>query len=507
MHIPQRKLSGEELKEFLTDASDYSMNAIKDYFSRYEPESLYYHWRLLIRSMDEFINLVWEIEDQQTVQDFLSLSFNFLDQDETDRFIKVYSEVLKQFGLETAERFLNFARMNFTITVKYEQKGINDQMDYNVAGVSSALMYYQSRRKFYVTLLDLIPLWAKGTVKIEYKAVFSHFHYWIENCLQTWTTLYYDTVLSAIYNNFSIDFSVQPPLKSHNYKNLEGFFLEPQIMNMVDVLTYRPHQVHSVAPPQMSGSKVFSFSEVESYIQSIPVTYQRYAASDMTEYIELKFLVRELREFCADDFNICVPKDRFDHEIEIYIKKIKMSAESDDYIFVSNFAPLFQLVGNVYYTTVVLLNRFITDRIQQALNRNKSFQIHSGFVFEAKIREILNKKGFKVTDITRIKRKEFDVITVKCGKIYNFQCKNNLIDISRVQHDAKMTVRWNNKLINYYKKAYKKELGREDLITEKLELDQIQHFVVSRYPVITDIDYIINFNELAEVIDSWDLAE
>lgn len=503
MQTPKGKLYGEELKKFLTDASDYSMNAIKQHFSVYEPVSLYHHWRLLIRSMDEFLNLYDEIEDPETAEDFMRLSFNFFDYDETNKFMKVFGEVQGQFGVETAVRFINFAKMNSKVTIAYKEKGINNVLDFNVSTVSSAVMYYQSRRKFYVTLLDLIPFWAKGTIKIDYTAILSHFHYWIENSLQTWTTLYYDTVITSILNDFSIDFSRKPPLKSNNYYNLEGFFLEPQIMSMIDVMEYRPLDVHSPELPLEGSSKVFSFSLVQSNIKLISGTYQRYDVNAFTEYIELSFLVSRLKEFCSDDFNICIPKERFDEEIGIHIKKVQMFAKSHDYVYVSNFISLFQLVENVYYTSVVLLNRFVTNRIQPPLDKNKSFQIHSGFVFEKKIRKILKSKGFEVMDITRIKRQEFDVITVKGGKIYNFQCKNNLIDISRVQNDAKMTVRWNNKLIAYYKKAYRKELSREDLVTEKLKLDKIQHFVVSRYPVITDIDYIINFNELENVVARW----
>ena len=84
----------------------------------------------------------------------------------------------------------------------------------------------------------------------------------------------------------------------------------------------------------------------------------------------------------------------------------------------------------------------------------------------------------------------------KNNKIYNFQCKNSFIDISRVGDDYIKIGRLNKKLISYYNRALKKEVNREHLVKEKLDNDVIEHFVVSRYPVITRNQKIINFNNL-----------
>lgn len=503
MHKPKGKLSGEELKQFLTNASEKSMTDIRKHFSLYEPVSLYHHWSLLIRSIDEFLNMHREIKNHRTLRDFISLSFASYNKNEQNRFSKVMIGVQSQFGKQTAVRLSTFLQMNSLLTFDYETSGSSLGLIFNGRDVESLLLYYQSKRKYYVTLLDLIPTWAKGSLQIEYTEILSHFHQKVESCLQTAASLYYAAVLNEIYSDFSIDFSGELPVNSRNYYNLEGFFLEAQIMSMADVMIYRRSDVQILELPNKGSSKVFSFLEVENNIRLISATYQRYGIDALAEYIELSFLVGKLKEFCTDDFNICVPKERFDQEVGIYIRKLRLFADSDNYVDASNFISLFQLVGNVYYTSVVLLNRYVTNRIQLPLDKNKTFQIHSGFVFEKKIKEILKNCGFKVLNITRIKRQEFDVITIKGGRIYNFQCKNNLIDICRVQNNSKMTVRWNSKLVAYYKKAYRKELDRQDLVTEELGIDDIQHFVVSRYPVITDIDYIINYNKLEEVVGGW----
>src|SRR5690606_5026035 len=123
-------------------------------------------------------------------------------------------------------------------------------------------------------------------------------------------------------------------------------------------------------------------------------------------------------------------------------------------------------------------------------------QIHSGFIFEDKVSKILDNKGYKPTGITRINHKEFDLITIKDNKVFNFQCKNNYIDISRVNHDYKTIGRFNQRLCRYYENALIKEEKRENLIKSKTGINDIEHFVISRYPVITRNKRIINLVDL-----------
>lgn len=69
--------------------------------------------------------------------------------------------------------------------------------------------------------------------------------------------------------------------------------------------------------------------------------------------------------------------------------------------------------------------------------------------------------GFAMTDIKRINRKEFDVVTTLGDTIHNFQCKNNWIDLNRVERDPKLYARYNRRLTRYYKRALVKERRRE----------------------------------------------
>lgn len=498
MNNPNKKMSGIELDNFLILFQEYSISNIKNYLAKYEFMSLYSNWTKLIRSVDELINLPLEIKDATTQKEFLNLSFNFNNKNEIHKFKLVLKKIELQFGNEISTRLLIFAKMNFNLV--YNNLRSNEMLLHNFSDVGSIISYYQLKRKYYVTLLDLIEEWAVGDYKFEFTDTLTEFQHIIDSYFQNVTNTYYDILLNNCLANYSIDFRISPPEKSFQYSNLENFYLEPQILTMIDQLNHRFNLTKEVQLEKLPSNKVFSFVEVENNIKVIQSSFSNYNIDKTDQFNEIKILIKKVKPFCKDDYNIIIPKKIFENEIVQYMKKIKLLVKKKDYISASNFVSGFQLVDNNYITSVVLINRFITNRILSYLNKQKKFQIHSGFIFEDMVKEILHENGYELTDIVRIDHKEFDVITIKNNRIYNFQCKNNNIDIGRVQADPKRIARLNNRLINKYIKAYEKEINREQLVKDKLGINEINHFVISRYPVITEIDYIISYNKLEEKI-------
>ena len=109
-------------------------------------------------------------------------------------------------------------------------------------------------------------------------------------------------------------------------------------------------------------------------------------------------------------------------------------------------------------------------------------------------------------DIKRINRKEFDIVATHGGVIYNFQCKNNWIDLSKVEAERALYVRYNRALTNYYRRALAKEANREHLLKDELDLTRVEHYVISRFPVITADARIINYNQIGKLSTIVDAA-
>ncbi|YCM44294.1 hypothetical protein V2O64_23605 [Verrucomicrobiaceae bacterium 227] len=138
-----------------------------------------------------------------------------------------------------------------------------------------------------------------------------------------------------------------------------------------------------------------------------------------------------------------------------------------------------------------LKHRSAEFRLNGSLGR--LHQIRSGFIFEKSVKESLIAQGFYVTDITRINRKEFDVVATLDNVIYNVQCKNNLIDLSKIEGSPKLFARYNRRLERAYEAALLKEENRENLLKEKLGLSDIKHFVLSRFPIATTNPRVLAF--------------
>lgn len=171
----------------------------------------------------------------------------------------------------------------------------------------------------------------------------------------------------------------------------------------------------------------------------------------------------------------------------------------------STYAPLV-LSGDHYLSTVTLLSRFAYNWRAQVLDRQKRYQIRAGFIFEDVVKAALEAQGFIVQDIVRINRQEFDVVSLRDGIIWNVQCKNNFVDLKRVDSDAVAFARYNRGLVRSYEKALLKEQNREHLLNMKLGVALVQHMLVSRFPVVTDSPRIVVFSRIAKFAERADVV-
>ncbi|UQV46673.1 hypothetical protein KIV45_07050 [Janthinobacterium lividum] len=173
---------------------------------------------------------------------------------------------------------------------------------------------------------------------------------------------------------------------------------------------------------------------------------------------------------------------------------------------VNEFAAFIQ-VGKGCRSTVPLMGRFLNQLKNFCLNKNRRYQIRSGYIFEECVREALEKQGFIVKNIRRIDRQEFDVIAVRNNIIFNVQCKNNFLDQTRIESERKVFARYNRRLDKYYERALEKERMRADLLCRELGLSEVRQFVISAFPIATKNPRILafanisNFSTLATTLE------
>ena len=497
MKLPIGTFKKDEIDTFFSQSIKYHLDTFYTTISEYEPKQLYSHWRSIVRSIDEIINIPIELSDTNERKLFLNLDFNFLDSNNLPK-LKIVLEILeKRFEKNVAIRFHQLAMMCMAIDTSYQSQGIFNQQGNNLRlnNTINAITYLQSRRAYYVTTLGLIPKIARGKKVIGYIDTLNFLQYPMDSCLVNITTAYYNLLLNNCLTDFEMESNGIIAKRNFDYDHLEGFFMEPERLSLLDQMELRPDIVVSKQMLPKSTNKLFSLSEVANAMALFEGAFDKYKIQNNLEYKDLSLLMCEIAIFLKDDFHIIIDEDVFNN-ISAKYKSLILHSKSDDYFENLNSYSPFQKVDGRFYTTVVLLTRFVYRTLSQSLLKNRTFQIHSGFVFEDKVSKILEEKGYKPTGITRINHKEFDLITIKDNKVFNFQCKNNYIDISRVNYDYKIIGRFNQRLCKYYENAIIKEEKRENLIRSKTGINEIEHFVISRYPVITRNEKIINFTDL-----------
>lgn len=497
MKLPKGTIRGKELNTFFKDSIEYHRRTFYEILSQYDSDTLFHNWRILIRSIDEMINIPLELGSEKYKNAYLNVAFDFSNLNNFPLLYKALNTLQENFNLDIADRFKTLAIISFSIDAAYQSHNLFKAMgsDERLNTTQNSINYFQSRRIYYLTTLNIIPKVAKGNRQLEYENILNDLNYPMESCLMGITNAYYNLLLNYCLSDFEMYSDGISAKPNYNYYHLDDFFLEPQRLSLSDQLTFRANQVVFNKKHPLPKGQIFSFSEVIGTMSIFSSTFDKYNIKESPKYKLLDSFIEDISIYVEDDYNILISENIF-KSLNIKYKKLELYNPSDDYFTLLNSYSPFQKNNDTYYSTVVLVGKFVYRVLTDVLSKNKSFQINSGFIFEDMVSKILEEHDFELTNITRINRKEFDIITLKNNKIYNFQCKNSFIDISRVGDDYIKIGRLNKKLISYYNRALKKEVNREHLVKEKLDNDVIEHFVVSRYPVITRNQKIINFNNL-----------
>lgn len=502
MSKPIGKIMGCELNILLNEEYDLHLNQIIHVLSELDATDTFYKLHNIVLSIEEFINIpLHEIDDINDMNIILytPLHMRFL---EDEQVLNTINIIQNTFDNNIATRFIKLLEMTIAINNSFKLHGINlfDDGTY-LDTIGSAVMYYQSRRRYLIILLYLIPKISKGTQKIPKNDLLNELLPIIElNCIPI-TSINNNQVLDKIYSDFYLVSDGFKVTGNYHYQPLDELFLEPERIPIVDQVIFRNEQLSTLNLFTEPENKVFSIAELKNSILLIESAYTFYKIED-SDFTMYKDIIFNILEYSDDNYFISISKEEFKKIILNYSNTNKtkiynnlLNTSTDYIINLNSFHPLIEL-DLKYISNVNLLMRFLYYFKNIVLNRKKRFQIHAGFVFEDIVKQQLSDAGFFITDIKRINRKEFDVVTIKNNIIYNFQCKNNLIDLTCLKAFQKKFIRYNKYLVNYYKKALIKEENRESLLQKKLGITTINHYVVSRFPVITNNERIISFNNL-----------
>lgn len=487
------KIYGEDLQKFLKQSADENVKSLEEHLSKYDNEYCTKVWSKFIWYLEEFINVFYELDQKNKLKILQSPIECFLRNFDDSDNASPLGIIQHNFGKDVATRFNDFIKLFRDIKDEERICIINDLLD-----------FCQLRRLHYLSILYILSKFAKGSKKIKFANSVNIFQKYVDLHLAPLTTTYQSMLLNSILPDFHLKIYPSGKMIFSEYSSpLEYGFLEPQTMTSLDIAKYCT-KIDESRLWKKSIRRLYSMDEYDAILNDDTVYYEYFNLADKPIYNELCAFYICMKDFFTDEYHVKVSEAQF-QKLRGDFPNLTFYKEQETIFDIQNNRFVFCKIGDYYYSTYFLIIRYYTNELQRILRKIRKYQINAGFLFEKMVTDIMKNNGFKVEQCKRIEHKEFDVVCTKNGKIYNFQCKNNFYDVTKIDtRTVDVAVRYNNKLARYYDRALKKEYRRENLLKKKLQLDDVIHYVISRYPIITNNKNVIAFNRLDEFLNVID---
>ena len=495
-----RVLTGEDARAVLRDQIDQQTRGLHAALAQFDAGCAVEAWLETLRSVEEFINLaLFGLDDVAVEEAFLSLPIAALPS-HPRRLRAVHHHLAYRYGESFAIRFTTLLDQATAIGQSFWLHNLGSAAA-GLVNVGAAVGYFQSRRRHLVAMLYTLPHACRGSRRFDRLDTLNQLLPLVELNGLALTGLYRQLMLSEVFGDYALYVDRDGFRTSHDYPALDALYLEPERASIVEMFAGlddpRPANLERVRRDQL-----FSASELRNDIRLLESAYAEFDLAGSAFAPAAEF-VRRLSERAVDDYWVQITRDDLDSladelGLSLLLRRALLRTDACYVANTNSFAPFVEVAGSLR-SSVTLLSRFLYSWKNFCLYRIRRFQIRSGFIFEDTVTAALREQGFQITDIKRLNRKEFDVVTIRDGVIFNVQCKNNLIDPSRLEADPKLFARYNRTRVASYERALRKELSREALLTAALGLEHVEHLVVSRFPVATDNPKIIPFSRIQQL--------
>ncbi len=393
-------------------------------------------------------------------------------------------------GIET--RILEVLRLLHAFDSACAANGLQLGLD----TVGAAAGYLHTRRRRIVALLYVMPQLCRGKIEARTSYDLVPFVTLVEQAFGPLIDLSQMRMLAYLSQDYEVESDGVRYRATRTADLLDEGAMDPERVSVLDMLH---HGVVGDFPTSdhLDPRRLLSKAEVVHQIALIEIAYAEFDLAGTSFAAVRELLLPLLRGPQAHV--VTAPAEPFLAAVEHYarlwpaLSRATFVHEGFDPAGAINGHQPFIRIGDQLVTNVTLVTRFLNDWKNRVLDRRKRFQIRSGFIFEKKVRQILEAVGFAPTPVRRIERKEFDVVMTRDGAIHNFQCKNTSIDNRLIEGQPARYARYNIAVVKSHRRALAKEFGREHLLKDKLGLPTIHHYVISRFPVICDDPDIIPF--------------
>lgn len=504
MATPGTVYRGDDARALVATLLEQHESGVKSVLARYSRRSAVLAWTEVMRGVDEFLNVLWFRASRDP--DFDWLTSCRIDGDvlsDARRMPRIVEIVTRCHGETVARRFRRtVVQLAEADRVFRERRIAPTGLANGIDTIEAGKIYLQSRRRHFVSVLYSMPELCTGDQVLSAIVAFPTLACLVEHSCATITGLHQQQLLIEVHPDFALVEKSGEFVGTHQFEELEQNFLEAERLSIVEIQR-RPELVAPFDEERCPLEPVFSAAELRNNVRSLRAAYR--AFGDDPGFGSMGRMIIALSRRCADDYFVRLRRSELEaivaNQTELPFDKVMrwMVAGPSSYADKTNRHHAFVEVDGELFGNVVLLSRLLNAFKNLHLATRKRFVIHSGFVFEDMVKSSLVGLGFHVRPIKRISRREFDVVATRGDVIFNLQCKNNALDLSLIETAPRLVASANRRLVAYYRRALRKERSRQGLLQAELGLTKIKHFVISRFPVITNDPSIIPFNAIDRI--------
>lgn len=364
--------------------------------------------------------------------------------------------------------------------------------------IGEAAAYLQGRRRLLVAQLYAIPTVCAGTELANRMHGMTPFMARVDQQWQFAVNMHRERVLAQVFPDYVLTDDDQLVTSNHAYQPLDALALEPERLSILDI-----HETQSSIGPlpreALPAGQVFSVEEVRNQIAQMKATFVEFDLAGGAFTPLMQVLTWSLA-FCSDGYRVQMPlsalRDRLQALPEPALARKRLLHEGGElFESVNVFCPFIR-VGDQAVSCLPLMTRFMNHFRNTLLNRTRRYQIRSGFIFEAAVKERLKAFGIHCESTKRIENKEFDVIARYGDVLINIQCKNNEVDLTQMESGSKWLARHFIRLNAYYQRALDKETRREHLLRAKFKPARVAHLVLTKSATPHNNPRVLSYAEI-----------
>lgn len=410
-------LGGQALVEALETELARTDQGIRNGLAGFDALHTPQAWHRILQGAEELINLVGEVwEDRELHGHFRAFPLAGAATSGSG-WIKARIAELYADGME--ERVVEALQIAAALSMACAAHGYPLVLN----TVEDAAAYFQSRRRRLLAVFYILPRAARGTTVARTAHDLFPIIVLVEMAGGPMTNLAQMAMMARVFSDYAVTSDGVGVQASHEAVLLDLGGFDSERLSVTDMAAFGK-DLEAPDSALSEPRRLLSKAEVRMQLSLMEAQFAEFGLSD-TSFGEVTRLITPLLTG-REDYVITIPAEAFLAALQSpgglapARRRGLLIFEGEDYATAINSYQPFVRIGDDLVTNLNLLTRFLNDYRTAVLNPLKRYQIRSGFLFEKKVRAVLEAEGFAGTNIKRIEGREFDVVTVRDGVIHTW---------------------------------------------------------------------------------------